>query len=298
MQQLLPALLGWLSDAPDPDLGLLALRRLTEGYNRSSTLARRFRESPIAAERTCRILGSSRVLGAALYRQPDFVDALADDASLTAEAARDELVDEALDSLDWREDDAGRGDRVCAASSAAISSASARATCSASRRSTPRDASSRSLADACVEAALRSLEPALPFAVIGLGRLGGAELSYASDIDVIFVYDGDDRRRLRRRRAHRDAARAARSATARRKDARSASTRACARRATKARSRGRSAATARTSRNGRRRGSSRRSRRRASSPATPSSANASSRSRTSSCTATRSPRSGGARSAA
>ena len=60
MQQLLPAILGWLSAAPDPDLGLLALRRLTEGYNRSSTLARRFRESPIAAERTCRILGSSR----------------------------------------------------------------------------------------------------------------------------------------------------------------------------------------------------------------------------------------------
>src|SRR5262249_44522108 len=45
-------------------------------------------------------------------------------------------------------------------------------------------------AGACVEAALRSLEPTLPFAVIGLGRLGGAELSYASDIDVIFVYDG------------------------------------------------------------------------------------------------------------
>ena len=31
----------------------------------------------------------------------------------------------------------------------------------------------------------------MPFAVIGMGRLGGAELSYASDIDVLFVYDGD-----------------------------------------------------------------------------------------------------------
>jgi glutamate-ammonia-ligase adenylyltransferase len=47
------------------------------------------------------------------------------------------------------------------------------------------------LADACVEAALRALDATVPFAVIGMGRLGGRELSYASDIDVLFVYDGD-----------------------------------------------------------------------------------------------------------
>ena len=47
------------------------------------------------------------------------------------------------------------------------------------------------LADACVEAAL-ARRPPLPFAVIGMGRFGGAELSYASDLDVLFVYDGED----------------------------------------------------------------------------------------------------------
>jgi glutamate-ammonia-ligase adenylyltransferase len=30
----------------------------------------------------------------------------------------------------------------------------------------------------------------VPFAVIALGRFGGAELSYGSDLDVIYVYDG------------------------------------------------------------------------------------------------------------
>jgi [glutamine synthetase] adenylyltransferase / [glutamine synthetase]-adenylyl-L-tyrosine phosphorylase len=53
---------------------------------------------------------------------------------------------------------------------------------------------SRELADlagACVEAALRALDPGIRFAVLGMGRLGGRELSYASDIDVLFVYDGD-----------------------------------------------------------------------------------------------------------
>jgi glutamate-ammonia-ligase adenylyltransferase len=47
------------------------------------------------------------------------------------------------------------------------------------------------LADASIEAALRSLDPPVPFAVIGMGRLGGRELSYASDVDVLFVYDGE-----------------------------------------------------------------------------------------------------------
>jgi glutamate-ammonia-ligase adenylyltransferase len=189
MQQLLPAILGWLSASPDPDLGLLALRRLTEGYNRSSTLARRFRDSPLAAERACRILGSSRVLGNALYRQPEFVDALADDEILGTEASRTELVGEALDSLDWREDDAGRRSGLRRFKRRQLLRVGARdvlgfATLDAAGRELS------GLADACVEAALRSLEPTLPFTVIGLGRLGGAELSYASDIDVIFVYEG------------------------------------------------------------------------------------------------------------
>jgi glutamate-ammonia-ligase adenylyltransferase len=46
------------------------------------------------------------------------------------------------------------------------------------------------LADASVEAALAALDPPLPFAVVAMGRFGGAELSYASDLDVLFVYEG------------------------------------------------------------------------------------------------------------
>ena len=189
MQQLLPAILGWLSEAPDPDLGLLALRRLTEGYNRSSTLARRFRDSPIAAQRTCRVLGTSRILGGALYRHPDFVDTLADDAALESEVGRDELAEGALDSLDWREDDAARRSGLRRFKRRHLLRIGARDVLGFAGVDTAgRELSS--LADACVEAALRSLEPNLPFAVIGLGHLGGTELSYASDIDVIFVYDG------------------------------------------------------------------------------------------------------------
>jgi glutamate-ammonia-ligase adenylyltransferase len=186
MQQLLPVILGWLSAAPDPDLGLLQLRRLTEGYTRSSTLARRFRETPIAAERTSRVLGSSRVLGLAMHRHPDFVDLLATDASLTVEPARADIVAEAVESLDWREDDDARLAGLRRFKRRHLLRIGARDLLGfADLASVGRELSN--LADATVEAALDSLEPSVPFAVIGMGRLGGGELSYASDIDVLFV---------------------------------------------------------------------------------------------------------------
>ena len=163
------------------------------GSPRATAAAPRWRADsatrPLAAERTCRILGSSRVLGAALYRQPEFVDALADDAILDAEATREELIDEALDSLDWRENDSDRRSGLRRFKRRHLLRIGARDVLGFAPVDTAGRELSR-LADACVEAALRSLEPTLPFAVIGLGRLGGAELSYASDIDVIFVYDG------------------------------------------------------------------------------------------------------------
>ena len=46
------------------------------------------------------------------------------------------------------------------------------------------------LAEATLEAAVSVIEPSLPFTVIALGRLGGGELSYASDLDILFVHDG------------------------------------------------------------------------------------------------------------
>jgi [glutamine synthetase] adenylyltransferase / [glutamine synthetase]-adenylyl-L-tyrosine phosphorylase len=193
MQHLLPVLLGWLSAAPDPDLGLLQLRRLTEGYTRSSTVARRFRETPVAAERACRILGSSRVLGLALHRQPDFLDVLADDDALASESSHDALIDEAVDTLDWREDDTARRNGLRRFKRRHVLRVGARDLLGFGDLTTVEGELS-DIADASVEAALQSLEPDLPFAVIGLGRLGGRELSYASDIDVLFVYEGSGAR--------------------------------------------------------------------------------------------------------
>ncbi|HWC12879.1 MAG TPA: hypothetical protein VG455_16850, partial [Acidimicrobiales bacterium] len=82
MQQMLPLLLEWLSESPDPDLGLLGLRVLTSGEHRSGELAVAFRESPEAARRLCVLVGTSRRLTQTLEHHPDLIPALGEDDTL------------------------------------------------------------------------------------------------------------------------------------------------------------------------------------------------------------------------
>ncbi|MEY2402737.1 MAG: [glutamine synthetase] adenylyltransferase / [glutamine synthetase]-adenylyl-L-tyrosine, partial [Acidimicrobiaceae bacterium] len=188
MQQLLPLLLDWLSASPDPDLGLLGLRNLASGPQRSMELATAFRESPEVAQRLCRLLGTSRMLGQLLRRNPDMIESLGSPAALRLRS-RDELVDGTRAAVGWRTHSDERWPAL--------------------KRFTDREGlrigahdvldlidvsevggALTHLAEAALHAAVDVLEPSLPFAVIALGRLGGGELSYASDLDVLFVYDG------------------------------------------------------------------------------------------------------------
>jgi glutamate-ammonia-ligase adenylyltransferase len=190
MQQLLPLILEWLSSTPDPDLGLLQLRRLAEGPARSASLATTFRDAPVAAERVSILLGSSRVVGDALRRHPEFVETLADDGALGDERRRGELVDDALQTLEWRGSEQARREGLRRFKRRELLRIAARDLLGLA----PLEATEReltALAESCLEAALAGLDPHVPFAVVGMGRLGGAELSYASDIDVLFVYDSD-----------------------------------------------------------------------------------------------------------
>jgi [glutamine synthetase] adenylyltransferase / [glutamine synthetase]-adenylyl-L-tyrosine phosphorylase len=189
LQQLLPVILDWLSAAPDPDLGLLQLRRLAEGPTPATALATTFRDQPGAAERACRVLGSSRIIGDALLRQPEVVELLGDDEWLVRERGADELRQAALATLGWRQDIAGRRAGLRRFKRRELLRIAARDVLGLAAL----DVTSRELAglaDACVEAALQALDATVPFSVIGMGRLGGRELSYSSDIDVLFVYDG------------------------------------------------------------------------------------------------------------
>ena len=107
MQQILPLLLGWLAESPDPDLGLLNVRNLVNDPRRSAEFTRVFRESPEAARRLCHLVGTTRLAADTLQRNPALVARLPDPARL-ATSERADLVGSATLALGWRDDLAER----------------------------------------------------------------------------------------------------------------------------------------------------------------------------------------------
>ena len=193
---LLPVLLGWLADAPEPDAGLLAFRQVSEALGGSPWYLRLLRDNAVVAQRMARLLASSRYATGLLLRAPEAVGMLGDDAQLAARPAA-ELLAEASSAT-------GRHEAAADA---------ARAVLAIRRRELLRTAAADVLGLAGIEetgealttvarvtisatlrAAVAQAERAsgpLPtrLAVIAMGRFGGHEMGYSSDADVLFVHD-------------------------------------------------------------------------------------------------------------
>ncbi|RZS89614.1 glutamate-ammonia-ligase adenylyltransferase [Motilibacter rhizosphaerae] len=194
---LLPVLLGWFADAADPDGGLLAFRRVSEALGETHWYLRDLRDEGAAAERMARVLGSSPYAADLLLRAPEAVAMLGVDGELVPRP-RAALVEEAL-ALVRRHDDptaaaAGvRGlrrrelFRISAAHVLGLldAEAVARALTVVAEVTL---AGALAAAQAFVAGERRSPLPTR-VAVIGMGRLGGEEMSYGSDADVLFVHE-------------------------------------------------------------------------------------------------------------
>jgi glutamate-ammonia-ligase adenylyltransferase len=187
MGQLLPLLLDWLSVSPDPDLGLLGLRSLVVRSHHRALVVATFRESPEAARRLCLILGSSRTMAEAIERNPELITDLDDNHALSP-APRKELVADATERLERAGDEGRRRARLVRLSQAQTLRIAARDLLDIDDVASTGSALT-TVAEAVLEAAVHHVAPDAPFCVVGMGRLGGAEMSYASDLDVLFVFD-------------------------------------------------------------------------------------------------------------
>ena len=77
-QVLLPTLLDWLSDTPDPDAGLLAYRRISEALGDQRWYLSTLRDEGAVAKRLMQVLGTSAYVPDLLMRAPEVIQLYAD----------------------------------------------------------------------------------------------------------------------------------------------------------------------------------------------------------------------------
>ncbi|MEE6177816.1 bifunctional [glutamine synthetase] adenylyltransferase/[glutamine synthetase]-adenylyl-L-tyrosine phosphorylase [Mycobacterium sp. 050134] len=194
---LLPRLLNWMSYAPDPDAGLLAYRRLSEALAGESWYLSTLRDKPAVAKRLMHVLGTSAFVPDLLMRAPrviqDYGDGTSGPKLLEPEpgaVARGLITSAARHADPVRAIAAARSLRrrelARIGSADLLGFLEVRDVCRA--LTSVWVAVLQAALDAMVRANLPSDRRApAAIAVIGMGRLGGAELGYGSDADVMFV---------------------------------------------------------------------------------------------------------------
>jgi [glutamine synthetase] adenylyltransferase / [glutamine synthetase]-adenylyl-L-tyrosine phosphorylase len=198
VRAVLPAVLHALEDTPDPDGGLHSFRDLVDAQGERAELLNHLRDHPPSAELLGRLLGTSKVAGELLIGQPGGVGWLRDQEAIREPRTREELTRMALARLTWQDTGAAlrRFKRFELLRLVVRDLSSATGVTGVGEELT-------ALGEACLEGALsdelrrrtRSLGLERPsqlpvrVAIVGMGKFGGEELNYASDLDVLFVHE-------------------------------------------------------------------------------------------------------------
>jgi glutamate-ammonia-ligase adenylyltransferase len=200
---LLPTLLEWLSETPNPDAGLLNYRRLSEDLRDVEWYLRTLRDESVVAQRLMIVLGSSTFVAELLGRSPEVIRLYADGAhgpKLTETSPKE--VYNGMVAAVSRSPHPGRAIAVARAMRRAEIARVASADILGMMSVPEVCAALSSVWSAALNAALvaetaasvaeragkgRGEHAPASIAVIGMGRLGGMEIGYGSDADVLFV---------------------------------------------------------------------------------------------------------------
>jgi [glutamine synthetase] adenylyltransferase / [glutamine synthetase]-adenylyl-L-tyrosine phosphorylase len=160
---LFPVMAPALALSPTPDAALVRLERIAEAVGNERAVADLLTTDPVAARRLAHVAGASSFATDLLVADPARIQGLSDTLLGGETDAAGDLVDAVART-------AGR---------------------ELSQRETGEALSA--VAVRVIGEALEAAEPPadLPFAVIGMGKLGARELNVASDLDLMFVYDGE-----------------------------------------------------------------------------------------------------------
>ena len=193
-RQLLPVLLGWIAEGVDPDAGLLGFRRLSESLGDSHWFLGMLRDSPFGAQRLCTILSSSRFITDLLEVSPESAAWLGNDEDLEPRSF-DNLWSEIASKLGRHKDHEKRIRLIRLIRRREL----LRIALADSARLINQDVVGQSLSDVDRAAVLGILRVAeqeeyaknqrlTDVLIVAMGRQGGREIGYGSDVDVMYVH--------------------------------------------------------------------------------------------------------------
>ena len=165
-----------LGEAPNPELARIAVSRIGE-----RPAGRDFLSRPEIIPAAARLLGFSTAASDFFTAHPEELGALADlsprsPAAYLEEAGRD--VDRLGEPAGLRRFRRRAAYRIAARdlSGAPVEDVMAELS---------------SVGEACLQIAEQAVDPSGHLSIIGMGKLGGRELNYSSDVDVLFVHQSD-----------------------------------------------------------------------------------------------------------
>ena len=194
---LLPVLLSWFADGPEPDIALLSFRRLSDALGSTPWFLRLLRDESAAAELMAKLLSSSRYATDLLMSAPEAVSMLGNLEEL--EPRTREQYETEMNAVIARHETAEN--IVSAARSFRRRELLRTATADLSGRLTTEQVgiALSNVYATVIETALKGAilaveqesgkEVSTNMCVIAMGRFGGFELGYGSDADVMFVHE-------------------------------------------------------------------------------------------------------------
>jgi glutamate-ammonia-ligase adenylyltransferase len=189
--QVLEALLG----SPDPEQAVRYLRAFLGRFLTPGAYVSALGEDPRALQRLVTVLGASAFVGDALANRPELADIILFGAGAVSNpgAALDHEIESALGGMPDDSDEQERRERFVGALRAVkrrvmVEVAIADLAGALSTREATRVLSE--LADAELDRAARyELGDQSGLTILAMGKLGGRDIGYGSDLDVVFIYD-------------------------------------------------------------------------------------------------------------
>jgi glutamate-ammonia-ligase adenylyltransferase len=166
LSHLFPVVAAPLALSSNPDASLVRLERIADAIGDDPGIADLLAGDPAIARRLGHLVGASSFATDLLAADPERLRALGDGGTAADAAAGLAAVVARASSRELQP--AETGDAITV------------------------------VADRVVREAVAGSSPEMPFAVIGLGKLGARELNFASDLDLVFVYEGEGADEFRR----------------------------------------------------------------------------------------------------